>query len=97
MLIHFKNYWLYLHTPYVLSMKANTRFEAAKEAIVNGIPAHATSEQREDHLGEFYKNWVLQEATRQQEYNSEWRRRSMEGIKLAARVSYQKFKARFTS
>ncbi|KAI0283042.1 hypothetical protein BGY98DRAFT_911899 [Russula aff. rugulosa BPL654] len=65
----------------------NTRFEAAK----------ATAEQREEHLGEFYKNWVLQETARQEEYDSEWRRRSMQEIKLAARVSYQKLKARFTT
>jgi apoptogenic protein 1 len=74
--------------------QTNTRFEAAKAAAVNDLPSHATAEQREDCLGEFYKHWVLQETTRQREYDSEWRRRSMEEIKLAARVSYQKFKAR---
>ena len=55
------------------------------------------AEQREEHLGEFYKNWVLQEAPRQEEYDCEWRRRSMQEIRLAARVSYQKLKARFTT
>jgi apoptogenic protein 1 len=79
------------------SVQTNTRFETAKTTTLNSLSPHATAEQREERLGEFYKSWVLQETTRQQEYNSEWRRRSMEEIKLAARVSYQKFKARFVS
>ena len=78
-------------------MQTNTRFDAAKTAVVSGLPPHATAEQREERLGEFYKQWVLQEAARQEEYNSEWRRRSMQEIKLAARVSFQKLKAQFTS
>src|SRR5216684_3309049 len=82
---------------YNYPMQTNTRFEMAKAAIVSGLPPHATAEQREEHLGEFYKNWVLQEAARQEEYDSEWRRRSMQEIKLATRVSYQKLKARFTT
>jgi len=75
----------------------NTRFEATKAAVVSGLPPHATAEQREDRLGELYKNWILQEAARQEEYDSEWRRRSMQGIQLAARVSYQKLKVKFTT
>ena len=77
--------------------QTNTRFETAKAAAVSGLPPHATAEQREERLSAFYKNWVLQEATRQEEYNSEWRRRSMQEIKLAARVSFQKAKVRFAS
>jgi hypothetical protein len=77
--------------------QTNTRFETAKAAAVSGLPPHATAEQREGRLSAFYRNWVLQEATRQEEYNSEWRRRSMQEIKLAARVSFQKVKVRFTS
>jgi hypothetical protein len=80
-----------------IPVQTNTRFEAAKAAAVNGLSPHATAEQREERLGEFYESWVLQETTRQREYNSEWRRRSMEEIKLATRVSYQKLKARFVS
>jgi hypothetical protein len=78
-------------------VQTNTRFDAAKAAAVSDFPPHSTAEQREERLGEFYKKWVLQEAARQEEYNSEWRRRSMQEIKLAARVSYQKLKAQFTS
>ncbi|KAI9509613.1 hypothetical protein F5148DRAFT_1011988 [Russula earlei] len=75
----------------------NTRFEAAKAVAVNGCPSHATAEQREECLSEFYKNWVLQEALRQEDYDAEWRRRSAQEIKLAARVTYQRLKARFKS
>jgi hypothetical protein len=78
-------------------VQTNTRFEVAKAATVDGLPPHATAQQREEQLSEFYRSWVLQEATRQEEYNAEWRRRSMQEIKLAARVSFQKLKARFTS
>lgn len=76
---------------------SNTRFEVAKAAAMSGLPPHSTAQQREDHLGKFYRKWVLQEATRQLEYNAEWRRRSMEEIALSLRVSYHGLKARFTS
>jgi len=75
-------------------LQTNTRFEAAKDAAISDLPSHATAEKREERLSEFYKNWVLQEARRQEEYDSEWRRRSMQEIKLAARVSYHRLKAR---
>ncbi|KAH9005295.1 hypothetical protein EDB86DRAFT_3037663 [Lactarius hatsudake] len=76
---------------------SNTRFEVAKAAALSGLPPHSTTQQREERLGKFYRNWVLQEATRQQEYNAEWRRRNMEEIALALRVSYHGLKARFMS
>ena len=78
-------------------LQSNTRFEVAKAAAMSGLPPHATAQQREEHLGMFYGKWVLQEATRQLEYNAEWRRRSMEEIALSFRVSYHRLKARFTS
>lgn len=76
---------------------SNTRFEVAKAAAISGLSPHATAQQREERLGILYRKWVLQEATRQVEYNAEWRRRSMEEIALSLRVSYHRFKARFTS
>jgi len=76
---------------------SNTRFEVAKAAAMSILPPHATAQQREECLGMFYRKWVLQEATRQLEYNAEWRRRSMEEIALSFRVSYHRLKARFTS
>jgi len=75
---------------------SNTRFEVAKAAAMSGLSPHATAQQREERLGMFYRKWVLQEATRQVEYNAEWRRRSMEDIALSLRVSYHRLKARFT-
>jgi hypothetical protein len=77
--------------------QSNTRFEVAKAAAISGLSPHATAQQREERLGILYRKWVLQEATRQVEYNAEWRRRSMEEIALSLRVSYHRFKARFTS
>jgi hypothetical protein len=76
---------------------SNTRFKVAKAAATSDLPPHATAQQREESLGEFYRSWVLQEGTRQLEYNAEWRRRNMEEIALSLRVSYHGLKARFTS
>jgi len=77
---------------------SNTRFEMAKAAAMRDLPPRATAQQQsEERLGKFYRNWVLQEATRQREYDAEWRRRSMEEITLSLRVSYHRLKARFTS
>ncbi|KAF9227509.1 hypothetical protein BS17DRAFT_773895 [Gyrodon lividus] len=78
------NYWT----------ESNTRFEAAKESVLASLPDSATSEMRESALSEFYKKWVVQERTRQDEYSSEWRKRNFENIVLAARVEYQRFKRR---
>jgi len=75
---------------------SNTRFEVAKNAAMSGLPPGVTAQQREECLGKFYRKWVLQEATRQLEYNAEWRRRGMEEIVLSLRVSYHRLKARFT-
>jgi hypothetical protein len=79
------------------TLQSNTRFKVAKAAATSDLPPHATAQQREESLGEFYRSWVLQEGTRQLEYNAEWRRRNMEEIALSLRVSYHGLKARFTS
>ncbi|KIJ69003.1 hypothetical protein HYDPIDRAFT_105565 [Hydnomerulius pinastri MD-312] len=78
------NYWL----------ESNTRFEAAKESVLSSLPESASTEMRENALSEFYKKWVVQERTRQDEYSSEWRKRNFDNIILAARVEYQRFKQR---
>jgi hypothetical protein len=49
---------------------------------------------RENALSEFYKNWMVQEQTRQDKYSAEWRKRNFDNIVLAARVEYQRFKRR---
>jgi len=48
----------------------------------------------EKALSEFYKKWVMQEKTRQDEYSTEWRKRNWDNILLAARVEFQRFKQR---
>ncbi|KAI0273770.1 hypothetical protein BC834DRAFT_816339 [Gloeopeniophorella convolvens] len=73
----------------------NTRFEAGKAAAMGSLHPEATPAQREVRLSEFYRDWVLQEGPRQQEYNAEYRRMTMEQIKLAARVSFRKLRTRF--
>ncbi|KAF9246182.1 hypothetical protein BU15DRAFT_84979 [Melanogaster broomeanus] len=73
---------------------SNLRFEAAKTSVLASLPDSASSEMQENALSEFYKEWVVQERTRQDEYSSEWRKRNWETIILAARVEYQRFKRR---
>ncbi|KAF8843578.1 hypothetical protein BDN67DRAFT_136254 [Paxillus ammoniavirescens] len=73
---------------------SNTRFEAAKQSALASLPDSASPEMRENALSEFYKNWMVQEQTRQDEYSAEWRKRNFDNIVLAARVEYQRFKRR---
>jgi hypothetical protein len=73
---------------------SNTRFEAAKQSVLTSLPESASPETRENALSEFYKKWVMQEKTRQNEYSDEWRKRNWDTILLAARVEYQRFKQR---
>ncbi|KAA1471120.1 hypothetical protein DENSPDRAFT_837048 [Dentipellis sp. KUC8613] len=73
---------------------SNARFERAKAAVLSSLPESASADARELALADFYKQWVLQETTRQENYTREWRQRSFEEIKLAARVHYQKLVAR---
>jgi len=74
---------------------SNTRFEAAKQSVLASLPESATPEVHENALSEFFKKWVMQEKTRQDEYSNEWRKRNWENIMLAARVEYQRFKQHF--
>ncbi|KAI0054127.1 hypothetical protein FA95DRAFT_1551934 [Auriscalpium vulgare] len=75
---------------------SNTRFNAGKAAALDSLPETASPEMQERAVATFYRNWVLQEAERQEEYAQELRRRSIEEIKLAFRVHYQNFKARLS-
>ncbi|KAH7910182.1 hypothetical protein BJ138DRAFT_139798 [Hygrophoropsis aurantiaca] len=59
-------------------------------------PTHPDPLTLERALSEFYKKWVVQESARQAAYSAEWRRRNAETILLAARVEYQRFKARIS-
>ncbi|KAF8557272.1 hypothetical protein OG21DRAFT_1482363 [Imleria badia] len=73
---------------------SNTRFEAAKQSVLTSLPESASPKTRENALSEFYKKWVMQEKTRQNDYSDEWRKRNWETILLAARVEYQRVKRR---
>ncbi|KAF8136730.1 hypothetical protein EV363DRAFT_1545461 [Boletus edulis] len=73
---------------------SNTRFETAKQSVLASIPESASSETRENAFSEFYKKWVMQEKTRQDEYSDEWRKRNWDTILLAARIELQRFKQR---
>ncbi|PIL24035.1 hypothetical protein GSI_13786 [Ganoderma sinense ZZ0214-1] len=74
--------------------ECNTRFYAAKEAVLQSLPEETTPEQREVALSEFYRRWVAQERKRLDDYGEEWRRRNWATISLGARVQYEKFVSR---
>ncbi|PCH38017.1 hypothetical protein WOLCODRAFT_64292 [Wolfiporia cocos MD-104 SS10] len=75
---------------------SNSRFEAAKRAVLESLPASRSDEEYEFALSEFYKRWVVQETARQQEYSAEWRKRNWSSIVLGARLSYGKLVARIS-
>jgi len=75
----------------------NTRFYAAKEAILNSLPATATARDKEIALSEFYKQWVLQERELTEKYTKEWRRRNYDLILLAVRVQFHRLSTRLAA
>ncbi|KAH7921733.1 hypothetical protein BV22DRAFT_1018724 [Leucogyrophana mollusca] len=77
--------------------ESNTRFEAAKQSVLDSVPETADVLSRERALSEFYKKWVMQESRRQAEYSAEWRKRNAENILLAARTEYQRLKERISA
>ncbi|KAF5373771.1 hypothetical protein D9758_000588 [Tetrapyrgos nigripes] len=76
-----QNFWL----------DSNSRFEAAKEAVLNGLPSSATQLDKERALSEFYKQWLMQERSRLDKYTDSWRKENVACIILSARVQWQKF------
>ena len=74
--------------------QSNTRFYAAKEAVLQSLPEENRPEQREVALSEFYRRWVAQERKRLDEYGEEMRRRNRATISLGVRVQYEKFVSR---
>ncbi|KAH9946080.1 uncharacterized protein BXZ73DRAFT_37743 [Epithele typhae] len=74
--------------------ESNTRFYAAKDAVLAAFPEDTTAEEREVALSEFYSGWVAQENARLDAYGGSWRRRNWAAIALAARVRYERFWAR---
>ncbi|KAI0079885.1 hypothetical protein K474DRAFT_1705145 [Panus rudis PR-1116 ss-1] len=75
---------------------SNTRFEAAKQAVLDSLPESSTPEDREVALSDFYSKWLRQEGHRQRAYSMELRKRTWTDIVLGAKVSYQKFWSRIT-
>ncbi|KAG5645238.1 hypothetical protein DXG03_006655 [Asterophora parasitica] len=73
---------------------SNTRFEAAKQAVLAGLQPSATASDKEHTLSEFYRQWYLQEAARTDEYTTEYRRRNLALVKLGARVELENFASR---
>ncbi|KIK57776.1 hypothetical protein GYMLUDRAFT_172092 [Collybiopsis luxurians FD-317 M1] len=82
-----QNFWL----------DSNTRFEAAKNAVLTSLPDSATPLDKEIALSEFYKQWLLQEKERVDGYARLWRARNWANIIFAARVQYSKFPSRLAS
>ncbi|KAF9454531.1 hypothetical protein P691DRAFT_806705 [Macrolepiota fuliginosa MF-IS2] len=78
------NFWL----------DSNSRFEAAKEAILSALPETATTLDKENALSEFHKQWVMQEKACTDVYTTEWRRRNLALIILETRVRYRKLSSR---
>ncbi|TFK76395.1 hypothetical protein BDN72DRAFT_808877 [Pluteus cervinus] len=76
---------------------SNTRFEAGKAAILSSLPEGATPVEKERALSEFYKQWVMQEDSRLEDYGANWRRRSWTTLSLSSRVAYQRLKGRFSN
>jgi hypothetical protein len=76
--------------------QSNTRLEAAKKAVLAGLPSSATPLDKEKALSEFYRKWYLQESGRTDEYTTQWRRRNMALIRLGARVELQKLSTRIS-
>jgi hypothetical protein len=75
----------------------NTRFEAAKQIVLSRVPESSSPLVRERALSQFYREWLLQEARRQEVYTSEWRKRNSEAIVLAARAAWRNFQGSIKS
>ncbi|KAJ7581440.1 hypothetical protein C8J56DRAFT_793966 [Mycena floridula] len=71
-------------------LDSNTRFEAGKQAILDGLPSSAAPIDKERALSEFYKQWIMQEDSRTENYTREWRRRNVDLIFLEAKVRCQR-------
>ncbi|KAF9814927.1 hypothetical protein IEO21_04871 [Rhodonia placenta] len=75
---------------------SNSRFEAAKRAVLESLPASCSVEDRELALSGFYRRWAIQETSRQQSYSAEWRKRNWASIFLGGRLAYERFMTRIS-
>lgn len=72
-------------------VQSNTRFEAGKRSVLSSLPESSTAIARERALSEFYRGWVQQEVQLQKVYTTEWRARSYDALKYAARIQWRNF------
>jgi hypothetical protein len=77
-----QNFWL----------DSNTRFYAAKEAVLGGLPISTTPRDMEKALSAFHRQWVVQEKHWTDGYTTEWRARNFQLIVLAIRLQTQRMK-----
>ncbi|KAJ3533365.1 hypothetical protein NM688_g7292 [Phlebia brevispora] len=68
----------------------NSRFQAAKQALLDSLPEACTPLDKEFALSDFYVSWVKQEAERQAEYDRQWRKRNWSNILLGAKLRYKR-------
>jgi len=89
--------FFYLHDPLPCRVQSNSRFQAAKNAILLSLPEPTTTIDKEGALSEFYKQWNMQEKERTDAYTVEWRRRNRTLVLLEFRIRYQKLTSRISS
>ncbi|KAK7054842.1 hypothetical protein VNI00_003305 [Paramarasmius palmivorus] len=77
------NFWL----------DSNLRFEGGKKAVLESLPSSASAIDKEHALSEFYKQWLMQEKPRLDEYDRLYRAKNTEVIILAARAKVDRFKS----
>ncbi|KAH8107114.1 hypothetical protein BXZ70DRAFT_885889 [Cristinia sonorae] len=75
---------------------SNTRFEAAKQAMLDSLPESTSDEGREFALSDFYGRWIVQEEERSRAYNKQWSKQNWSTIWLGARVKLDVFYSRIT-
>ena len=86
-----------IHDPLPLRIQSNSRFEAAKNAILLSLPESTTTIDKEGALSEFYKRWTIQEKEWMNAYTVEWRRRNRTLVLLELHILYQRLTSRISS
>ncbi|PPR08096.1 hypothetical protein CVT24_010557 [Panaeolus cyanescens] len=76
---------------------SNTRFYAAKTAVLESLPSTITAREKEEALSTFYLQWLMQENERTMLYTNEWRRRNFQLISLSFKVYMQRWRNKISS
>ncbi|KIY72166.1 hypothetical protein CYLTODRAFT_367970 [Cylindrobasidium torrendii FP15055 ss-10] len=77
-------------------MDSNIRFEMGKAAVLESLPPTASQIDKENALSEFYKQWVLLQGARTDEYTEEWRARNVKSLQSAIMAHISKISKVFT-